>query len=223
MAGKVIALANLKGGVGKTTLAVNLAGALAGSGATVTLMDADLQGSASAWLKSGGLQVGNEYTPLPESEPAAPWLAHMKRKAQGVDFLLVDLPPSVGVATAASLLLCDLAIIPVGASIIDIRAAAQVIDLLHQARKQRDSGPAAIVVPNRIDRRTAAGREAEAALHELGEPVSAPVGLRSAYVDAATSGTWVGEYAPRSAAHDEIQHLLATVRAILKRANRDAN
>ncbi len=51
MSGKIIAIGNLKGGTGKTTIAVNLCGALAnGAGHPVALVDADQQASASAWL-----------------------------------------------------------------------------------------------------------------------------------------------------------------------------
>ena len=62
-----------------------------------------------------------------------------------------------------------------------------------------------------MDRRTTAGCEIEAALHELGEPVGPAVTLRMAFVEAATAGSWVGAHAPRTAGHIEIAVLAAVV------------
>ena len=55
--GKLIAVGNLKGGTGKTTIAVNLACALRDADRTVALVDADPQGSATDWQAGGGLPV----------------------------------------------------------------------------------------------------------------------------------------------------------------------
>src|SRR5260370_41973193 len=60
----VIALVNLKGGCGKSTIAVNLACELAANGDPVLLLDNDVQGTASHWLKSGRLPVRGEFMPL---------------------------------------------------------------------------------------------------------------------------------------------------------------
>jgi chromosome partitioning protein len=77
--------------------------------------------------------------------------------------------------------------------------------LVREARGIRSGGlPRALMIPSKVDRRTSAGREIEAALHEFGEPVGPAVGLRSAFADAATARTWVGELAPRSTGHQEI-------------------
>ena len=52
----IVALLNHKGGVGKTTLALHLAGEWARKGCTVTLIDADPQGSALDWAVSGSIR-----------------------------------------------------------------------------------------------------------------------------------------------------------------------
>ena len=103
-------------------------------------------------------------------------------------------------------------LVPVAPSGLDLRAAVKALDLLREARAARGNGdPRALLVPSRVDRRTGAGREIEAALHEMGEPVGPGVGLRAAFIDSATSREWVGGFAPRSVAHQEIQALAAVV------------
>ncbi|MGH6916933.1 MAG: ParA family protein, partial [Geminicoccaceae bacterium] len=62
--GKLIAVGNLKGGTGKSTIAVNLACALRAADRTVALVDADPQGTATDWHAGGGLPVLVETLPL---------------------------------------------------------------------------------------------------------------------------------------------------------------
>jgi chromosome partitioning protein len=90
--------------------------------------------------------------------------------------------------------------------------------MLQDARSERGDGkPAALLVPSKVDRRTGAGREIEAALHEFGEPVGPAVGLRAAFVDSASAKDWIGGFAPRAVAHQEIAALAAVVDRISRR------
>jgi chromosome partitioning protein len=212
---RIIAVGNLKGGVGKSTLAVNLACELAASG-TVWLVDADAQATTAEWLLPGNLPVKGEALPLDDQKGAVAWMRRVN--AAGADMVVIDLPPHNGAATAAALVLADLFLVPVAPSGLDLRAAAKALDLLREARSVREDGkPAALLVPSKVDRRTGAGREIEAALHEMGEPVGPAIGLRAAFVDSATGNNWVGSYAPRSVAHQEIATLAAVVNRITKR------
>ena len=221
MAGsRLIAIGNLKGGVGKTTLAISVACALAEHG-NVVVVDADAQASAAAWAAPGKLPIQVVALPLvADTEQAvAAWLERLVEIRDAADFALVDLPPNLGAATVAALSLVDLLLVPVPPSGLDLRAAERTLALLRQARQVRhDTRPTGLLVPSRVDRRTGAGREIEAVLHDLGEPVAPAVIQRAAHVDAFSAGQWIGAYAPRSAGHVEIQALAALVRRI---SNRD--
>lgn len=211
----IVAIGNLKGGVGKSTLAVNLACELAAS-RKVYLIDADAQETAAEWMAGGSLPIRGEALALDDERKAGAWIKRVR--AAEADLVLIDLPPHTGAATAAALIVADLFLVPVAPSGLDLRAAVKALDLLREARQARGHGqPRALLVPSRVDRRTGAGREIEAALHEMGEPVGPGVGHRAAFVDSATARDWIGAFAPRSIAHQEIQALAAMVDRITRK------
>lgn len=214
----LVACCGLKGGIGKTTVALNLAAALATPGRRVLVIDADEQGAAHAWGVKGHLPgVAVVALPIEGISPqgAERWARDVRQ--QDADLVVVDLPPHAATATQAALLLCDLAVVPCTPSSLDLRAAAHAVELIRSARSHRPGGrPRALVVGNRIDTRTASGRELLPALATLGEPVGPGLGDRAAFVDAATVGESVLTYAPSSRAAAEVRALAAVVeRALL--------
>lgn len=231
MSGKIIAVGNLKGGTGKSTVAINLACALRNGGkATVAVVDADGQGTASDWGAKGRLGLTVHALPFEETQGtghgashangvesggAANWGAVVDGLKADHDFVVIDLPPQLSDAILNALVAANLFVVPVTASGADLKATTKAIELLQRARALRDDGrPACLLVPSRVDRRTAAGKEIEAVLHDFGEPVAPAIGQRTAHVDAFTAGEWVGSYAPRSAAHGEIEVLAAIVKRV---------
>ncbi len=218
--GAIVAVTNLKGGAGKTTLSVNVAAALAAKGSAVILADADAQATSLAWGAAGHLPMRTEALPISGEGAKAleAWLGRLVALRREAAFLLVDLPPNLGGVTTAALSLADLALVPVPASGLDIQATAKALKLIRGARDVRQGEkPAALLVPSRVDRRTASGREIEAVLSDFREMVAPAVTQRAAHVDAFGAGQWIGDYARGSAAHVEIEAVAAMVRRIVSR------
>jgi chromosome partitioning protein len=125
----VVAVANRKGGSGKTTLAVNLA-AILGERSPAALLDADPQGSAAAWLPD------TEALPVvPVPDPEALGRA-LERSRGGRGLVVVDCPPFDPEITAAAIRSADLVVVPVAPSPLDLRAVAPLLDSL-QASDRR--------------------------------------------------------------------------------------
>jgi chromosome partitioning protein len=215
--GNLIAVGNLKGGTGKSTIAVNLACALAADGASVVLVDADAQGTVTDWHAGTRLPVPVEALPLGGERDAQRWVARVIRLKAGADHVVVDLPPQVGSGIASALLIADLFMIPVTPSGVDLRATGKALDLLRRARAVRGGAtkPACMLVPSRVDRRTAIGRRIHATLERFGLKVGPAIRQRSAHIEAFEAGAWIGVHAAGSPAHREIRVLKDRVLELL--------
>jgi chromosome partitioning protein len=214
--GQLIAVGNLKGGTGKSTIAVNLACALAGDGLDTVLVDADGQGTATDWHAGHRLPVAVESLPLGTERDAQRWVARVLGIKAARERVVVDLPPQVGSGIASALLLADLFVIPVTPSGVDLRATGKALELLRRARAVRGAEqPACVLVPSRVDRRTAIGRRIHGTLERFGLRVGPPVRQRSAHIEAFDAGAWIGAHAPGSPAHREVQVLKDRIEEVL--------
>ena len=209
----IVALLNQKGGVGKTTLALHLAGQWAMQGRRVLVVDADPQGSALDWSEQrsreglprlfGVLGLAREtlHRELPEV-------------ARDADRVIVDGPPRVTGLARSALLAADLVLVPATPSAFDGWASAEMLRLIEEARLFRP-GLCARMVLNRCAARTVIARETAAALAEAKPPaLTARVGQRIAFAQAAGSGRLVGEFDPDGFAAREIAALAAEVEAV---------
>ena len=207
----IVVFPNQKGGVGKTTLALHLAGEWSREGERVTLIDADPQGSALDWSEQRardglprlfgviGLARGTLHREAPEL-------------ARGADHVVIDGPPRVAGLMRSALLAADLVLIPAQPSPFDGWASGEMLKLIEEARIFRPQLVARFAL-NRCAARTIIARETAETLAEHDPPVlAARVGQRVIFADSAQSGRLVGELDNASPAAREIAALAREVR-----------
>jgi chromosome partitioning protein len=209
--GAIVCVAQRKGGVGKTTLAISIASELASRGRDVALADGDPQGSACHWAEPGELLFPVYEIPLERGSVAA-WLDVVR----GVEAncIVIDTAPSDR-ALGASIAIADLVIVPCTPSGLDIEATARTLGIISAVRVRRGHVPALILAPNRVDIRTLEGRQLVEALADFGETVAPAIGDRSAFVRAFSAGRSVADIARGTAAEREIAALCDLVEANL--------
>jgi chromosome partitioning protein len=203
VAGKIITVAQQKGGAGKTTIAANLAVALSREGKRVALLDTDPQGSLGRWFmtRRAAGDPGMEFS------TASAWgVSYECDKLRGsVDYVLVDTPPKIDSDLKPAIRESDLVIVPVSASQIDVWATEGVLDLANREKAE------VMVVLNRAKAGTRVASDVDRALRELGiERAQATLGHRVAFPETMGVGRGVQERG-RGVWADEVEGLLREV------------
>lgn len=215
----IIGILNQKGGVGKTTLAVHLADALARRKHKVLLVDADPQGSSLDWAaaRQGKPLFAVAGLPKPSIHKELPALAN------DFDMVVIDGPPRVYDVARAAIMASDFVLIPVQPSPYDVWAAKEVVDLVNEATVYKPELKRAFVINRKIVN-TALGRDVVDALCEYDIPVlEASVCQRVALAESAANGQTVFETAADSPAAKEIQQLVKEILRINHETNSTDN
>ena len=164
----IIAFISLKGGVGKSTLAVHAYGYAKREGMNAWLVDMDVQASASQWLDAIDSESNCYHLPdVNDAEKA------IKARSSDSDIVIIDGGGGLIQPTKAGLMLADLVVIPTKASRLDYAATLEVLRLANQAKVARGKNAArVIVVPSMIQ----AGQLVTSQLLDELEELSVPIG-----------------------------------------------
>lgn len=208
MAGKIITVAQQKGGSGKTTIAANLAVAFARQGLSVALLDTDPQGSLGRWFMT---RIEGLDQPDMEFSTSSAWGVSYEttKLSRSHDIVLIDTPPKADSDLRHALRAGDMVLVPVATSHVDLWATEGVMDLAAR------TGTPVSVVMNRTRPGTRLGAEVvDAAVEmELGL-LDAALANRVVYAETLGQGLGVQE-SRKSPAHDEVSTLAAEVLAKL--------
>lgn len=208
----ILTIGNVKGGVGKTTLAVNLAIARAGQERDVLLIDGDEQGTAQTFTDLRNELTGQgDYTAV--SLTGAAVRNQVRQLAPKYDDVIIDVGGRDTGSFRAALTVTDILLIPVQPRTFDVWALDQVASLIEEARAVNDS-LRSFTVLNAADPVGRDNEEAAQALREYPgiEHIDAPVIRRKAFPNAASQGKGVTEFTPRDAkAIEELLSLMTCV------------
>lgn len=182
----VIVVANPKGGVGKSTIATNLAGYFAKQGHKVMLGDVDVQQSSRAWL---ALRPGS-------LAPIAAWDivdGHVAKPPKGTTHIVLDTPAGLsGMRLDEVLRIADKVVVPLQASMFDILATQEFLQRLAAKQGKYSVG----VVGMRINVRTRAADQLAHYVGSLGLPVLGYLRDTQNYVQLAAHGATLWDVAP---------------------------
>lgn len=209
--GRVVALVSPKGGVGKSTLAINLAALWHSEGQRVLLVDADPQGTSLTWATT----AEEHERQVPSCIGAGDNLRTALESLIGQhDVTIIDTPGRNGRRVRAALMLSDMVLLPVGPSPADVWALGDALETIAEAKELRPELEAWIVVNRSV--RTRVGQAAVQGLTEAGVSVApVTIGNRTVFPEAMASGHAVISYAGGSIAAVETRRLGGWVADIL--------
>lgn len=206
---KIVTIAARKGGSGKSTIAASLAAAARQAGEGVVVIDLDPQKSLAEWHGrrelDGVRYQARDGASLTELMP--------KLRADPSNTLVViDTAGDFEGVTRSALTVCDLCLIPVRATVLDVTAISRTVEALKRVERRY-----AFVLSQIMPSSPARAEEAAAALVKAGQLAPVIIASRADYQDAVMEGMGVTEFAPAGKAAGEIRELWTWTKAELAR------
>lgn len=231
----IITVSNLKGGVGKTTVATMLAAAYQRSGLRTVLIDLDPQATASTWHDVG---VGQEHE-LPmvvqHTLVGQDLFKSLQRctdsLATEADLIVIDTAPARGEGVddglarqvRAAMMVANLVLMPTCPSGFSLWSLRKTTELFHECREyaaQAGRELRGAICLNECNPRHKLTRATIDACSDAGVPLlKTMIDRRQAVAEAATAGQGVTQYAPRSAAARELVALAEELIEILQESH----
>jgi chromosome partitioning protein len=192
----VIAITNLKGGVGKTTLTINIAVGFALRGKSVCIVDTDLgQKSSMEW--AGNREEDRVKIPVygVTVKQITKEVAELSKK---YDVVLIDGTPQLNEVADRTIVASDLVLIPMSASMFDFRGFQNFLERYNQMKEMKEANGGSVdarILLNRIEKNRNVTKQIEEELKEYEVPVmESKISYRVAYVESAIEGLGVMEF-----------------------------
>ena len=211
----IIGIIQVKGGAGRSTVATNLAGMMAAH-KRVALIDCDMpQATSASWYsirkgnnKHGSLTIATaaDHTQL---------IAEIERLNADQDIIIIDAPPRIAEITKVALILSNMCIVPLGASLADIWATSDLLATIDQAKEHKPDVNVRILW-NKFRPSTKSAKDLSQEVKEQFKlkELGTKLGYRVAYSDAFGEGLTVTEWTDKTARDEmlmlgiELEHLL---------------
>ena len=202
----VVAVAQRKGGAGKSTLAATLATTLAAEGRRVGLLDTDPQKTLGRWWTERQ-EAGARAKPLDFADISGWRLpAAIERMARDHDAVVLDTPPHADTDSRIAIRAADIVLVPLQPSPADLWAMEGTLALIAEERKR------AVLVLNRVPSNGKLREEIARELLRRKLPLLEPcLGNRTTFASAFVHGLGVVESAPRGVAADEARAVTAAL------------
>jgi chromosome partitioning protein len=207
MTGKIITIAQHKGGAGKTTLTTQLAAAFQQDGSEILVIDVDPQGSTTEWHKVRCEALGRKNRIVLLQTQGWKMMRDVPRLAKEYDYILIDTPPHAESESSIAVRLADLVLMPVQPSPLDIWACAPTLKIILSEKKSL------MLVMNRVPAKSNLNSSIMEKLDKMGIQVSKQsLGNRVSFASSIMHGLGVIESDPKSLAAEEVRLLLKEVK-----------